>query len=64
MSRCQQWPHDVRCEREAEGYIIQPDGKRNPGGLSCRPCADAPIQEYAEKLGETWAFEPLTGVES
>lgn len=58
MIQCYQWPRGgVRCQRQAEGYLIQPDGRRNLGGICCRLCAEIPIKEYLEKLGETWRFE-------
>ena len=58
MSQCAQYPFGKRCPNMGEGWIIQPDGKRNPGGYSCRTCADESAEEYRQKLGESWSFEP------
>ena len=44
-------PHDV----PAEGWILDPDGVRR--GAMCKAHAQAVIEEYAAKLGETWSFE-------
>lgn len=51
--------HD--CDREADGFLLAPDGKVNPGGFMRRECIAPTIREYREKLGERWRFDP--GVE-
>lgn len=51
----------IRQDHIAEGWIVQPDGKRNPGGTMCRKHAQEVIDEYQEKLGENWTFEMEEG---
>ena len=48
--------HD--CPDEAEGFLRAPDGKVNPGGFMRRECIQPTIDEYREKLGERWTFDP------
>jgi hypothetical protein len=37
-------------------WLIDPDGKRNPGGWVCRRHGQAIVKEYREKLGEGWTL--------
>lgn len=45
-----------RTEHRSEGFIVSPEGGRT--GQMCRACAQIVIDEYAEKLGQAWTFEP------
>lgn len=55
---CYHWsPH--RCTERAAFWIIQPDGKRNPGGWICAAHGKAVVKEYAEKLGQRWTLQPI-----
>ena len=53
------WATGRRCQRDAEVWLIQPDGKRNPGGYLCRNHGEAVVSEYAVILGEQWSLGPL-----
>ena len=46
-----------RTNHAAEGYIVAPDGDRIGSGM-CDAHAREVIDEYSEKLGEAWTFEP------
>lgn len=48
-----------RCPREATVRLLDPDGKRVPGGGMCDAHAREVVTEYREKLGEEWRVEPL-----
>ena len=48
-----------RCPNSAAHWLIQPDGKRNPGGYVCDAHGQAITSEYSEKLGEVWTLGPL-----
>ena len=47
------------CKNKVTGWIVAPDGDDVPGGWSCEYHANLVVSEYAEKLGEKWAFRPL-----
>lgn len=57
--RCTHWSPRGRCEDPALYWLIEPEGRRNPGGYVCRVHAQATIDEYEIKLGETWTAEPV-----
>lgn len=46
----------IRQSHLATGYIISPTGRRI--GAMCESCAQEVIDEYREKLGQVWTFEP------
>lgn len=52
-----------RCKASAEVRILSPDGKDVPGCWYCRPHAQEIIDEYTEKLHETWTMRELTALE-
>ena len=52
------WVNAVRCRNEATVYLIQPDGKPNPGGAYCEAHGTAIITEYGEKLRQCWTLTP------
>jgi hypothetical protein len=52
------WNSRGRCDRPVEVYVVAPDGKRVPGSY-CRPCAEATVSEYKEKLGQEWTIGRL-----
>lgn len=47
------------CPEEATVRLIDPDGKPVPGSCMCQRHAQRCIDEYEEKLNETWTTEPL-----
>lgn len=59
MGGCNSWHGGHRCSNPAEYRLLHPDGSFNPGGWICGKCAAEVIEEYAEKLGETWDIAPL-----
>lgn len=60
--RCDNWHGMSRCDRQAETHLITPEGKALPGGDFCLQCATACIEEYAEKLHESWTHDPARNV--
>lgn len=58
MGRCDNWHGNARCERNAETHLVTPEGKLLPGGDFCLQCAISCIEEYAEKLNESWWHDP------
>lgn len=60
--QCSTYTGQTRCARKADGWLIAPDGKPNPGGYVCRAHGEAVIAEYAEKLREWWSLAPLRGL--
>jgi hypothetical protein len=55
---CYNWT-PKRCTAPAAYWLIQPDGKRNPGGWICANHGQAIVAEYAAKLGEHWTLQPI-----
>lgn len=49
----------LRCRDHADYWLIQPDGRRNPGGWTCAEHGRATVTEYADKLGELWTLQPI-----
>lgn len=43
-------------KHSATGYIISPTGRHI--GAMCLSCAEEVIDEYKDKLGQVWTFEP------
>lgn len=46
-------PDGQGCDRDAEWWLIGPDGLNVPGRW-CRHCAESAIAEFWEKMGEAW----------
>lgn len=44
------------CEELATHWLVQPDGELNPGGFVCEAHGNAIIEEFAEKIDETWTL--------
>lgn len=55
---CYHWT-TKRCTAHAAYWLIQPDGKRNPGGWICVDHGKATVKEYAEKLRQNWLLQPI-----
>ena len=49
----------VRCPSPATLWLIQDDGKPNPGGYVCRAHGEAIVAEFGAKLGECWTLIPI-----
>ena len=43
----------------ASHWLIDPEGRRNPGGWVCRRCGGRVVEEYRVKLDESWRLQPL-----
>ena len=56
---CTVFTDRTRCTETATAFLIQPDGKRNPGSRVCPRHGEAITVEYQEKLGESWGLEPI-----
>ena len=54
MSRCETWPATGRCSSVAVWEIRTPEGRRT--SWQCDFHGRAIVEEYAEKLGETWTL--------
>ena len=62
--RCDHWnAGGIRCTASAAVTLHTPSGKRVPGGPLCIPCAQAVVNEYAEKLHEHWTVRELVVLE-
>jgi len=62
--RCDHWNvGGSRCTAGAAVTLHTPSGKRVPGGPLCIPCAQAVVNEYAEKLHEYWTVRELIVLE-
>lgn len=59
--QCTNYHGTARCDREAEVNMTGPDGERVPGCRFCLKCATDCVEEYAEKLGESWWYERMAG---
>ena len=55
-TRCQHYHGMSRCERDAVGQLHAPDGVPVPGCWYCERHAIETIEEYAEKLHESWTI--------
>lgn len=63
MKQCGNYIGVKRCTRKAIHWIVNPDGKDNPGGKVCEECGTGVVTEYKEKLEEVWTLRPLTEIE-
>jgi hypothetical protein len=48
-----------RCRLNATHWLLGPDGELVPGAYLCEDHAHECVDEYRDKLGETWAMVPL-----
>jgi hypothetical protein len=55
--------NDQRCGERATYWLIQDDGRRNPGGHVCERHGRSIVAEYQAKLGEIWRLEPFSDAE-
>lgn len=60
--QCNHYCGNTRCSSAASLWLIQDDGRPNPGGWLCQLHATATIEEYRTKLGEVWRARPIDHV--
>lgn len=56
--RCASWYH-TGCGERATVLLVQDDGKPNPGGYFCRRHGQEIVEEFAEKLRESWSLSEV-----
>lgn len=59
LPRCSCYPSGKQCQNLSDFWLFAPEGRRNPGGCVCREHGRAIVEEYSQKLGETWTLVPL-----
>jgi uncharacterized protein with PIN domain len=62
-SRCGTYtgPHGLekRCERTSAFWLLNDEGRLNPGGNVCAECGASIVSQFREHLNETWSLIPI-----
>lgn len=63
LPRCSHYDQRTRCTALATHLLYTPEQEPCPGGYTCRQHGQTVINEYKEKLDETWVLVPYTANE-
>jgi hypothetical protein len=60
LPQCSTYLGRNRCTATATHWLIQDDGKPNPGGYVCLQHGEAIVSEFKNKLAEEWTLETIS----